>query len=118
MEDCIFCKIIKGEIPAKVVAENEYVIAFEDVHPVAPVHVLVVPKIHIANIYEVNEENMKYIEEIHKMIQKVGEIKEINTPEKGFRVITNYGEEGGQTVHHLHYHVIGGKRIGPKMIND
>jgi len=118
MEECIFCKIAGHEIPANIVAENEYVIAFEDAHPVAPVHVLVVPKIHIANIFEVNNDNMKYIDEIHKMIQKVAQMKEINMEDKGFRVITNYGEDGGQTVHHLHYHVIGGKRLGPKIIHD
>ena len=118
MEDCIFCKIAKHEIPAKIVAENDYVIAFEDAYPVAPVHVLVVPKIHISNIFEVNDENMKYISEVHKMIQKVAELKGINSQEKGFRVITNYGEDGGQTVHHLHYHVIGGKRLGPKIVHD
>ena len=118
MEDCIFCKIANHEIPAKVVTENEYVIAFEDAHPVAPVHVLVVPKIHISNIFEVNDENMKYIAEVHKMIQEVARIKEIDSKDKGFRVITNYGEDGGQTVQHLHYHVIGGKRLGPKIVHD
>ena len=118
MEDCIFCKIINHEIPANIVAENEYVIAFEDAHPVAPVHVLVVPKKHISNIFEINDENMMYINEIHKMIQNVAEIKNIQQEDKGFRVITNYGEDGGQTVKHLHYHVIGGKRLGPKIIHD
>ncbi|MBQ9313840.1 MAG: HIT domain-containing protein [Clostridia bacterium] len=118
MEECIFCKIIKHEIPAKVVNENEYVIAFEDAYPVAPVHVLIVPKKHIANIMEVNDENMVYINEIHKMIQNVAKNKKIDAQENGFRVITNYGEDGGQTVHHLHYHVIGGKRLGPKIIHE
>ena len=118
MEECIFCKIVNHEIPAKIVAENEYVIAFEDVHPVAPVHVLVVPKIHIANIFEINDTNVKYIDEVHKMIQQVARLKEIDASDKGFRVITNYGEDGGQTVHHLHYHVIGGRRLGPKIVND
>ena len=118
MEDCIFCKIINKEIPANIVAENEYVVAFEDVHPVAPVHVLVVPKVHISNIFEINDENMKYINEIHKMIQEVARIKGIDSADKGFRVITNYGEDGGQTVHHLHYHIIGGKHLGPKIIHE
>lgn len=118
MEDCIFCKIINHEIPAKIVAENDFVIAFEDAYPVAPVHVLVVPKTHISNIFEINDENMNYIGEIHKMIQNVAKEKGIENQDKGFRVITNYGEDGGQTVHHLHYHVIGGKRLGPKIIHD
>lgn len=118
MSDCIFCKIANHEIPANIVAENEYVIAFEDVHPVAPIHILVVPKKHIANIMELNEEDMKYVSEVHKMIQKVAAEKGIASQDKGFRVITNYGEEGGQTVQHLHYHIIGGKLLGPKIVND
>lgn len=118
MEDCIFCKIANHEIPAKIVAENEYAIAFEDAYPVAPVHVLVVPKMHISNILEIDDSNMIYISEVHKMIKEVAKIKGIDSSEKGFRVITNYGEDGGQTVHHLHYHVIGGMRLGPKIIHD
>ena len=118
MDNCIFCKIVNHEIPANIVMENEYVMAFEDANPVAPIHVLVVPKKHISNIMEINDENMKYINEIHKMIQNVAKIKGIDNTEHGFRVITNYGEDGGQTVHHLHYHIIGGRRLGPKIVND
>lgn len=118
MEDCVFCKIINREIQAKIVAENDYAIAFEDAYPVAPVHVLVVPKKHISNIMELNDENMLYIGEVHKMIQQVAREKGIDGQDKGFRVITNYGEDGGQTVHHIHYHVIGGKTLGPKIIHD
>lgn len=114
--DCLFCKIANHEIPATIVAENEYVIAFEDLYPVAPVHVLVVPKFHISNIMELNDDNLKYVAEIHKMIQEVAKIKKVD--ESGFRVITNFGDDGGQTVHHLHYHVIGGKKLGPKIIHD
>lgn len=114
--DCIFCKIANHEIPAKIVAENNCVIAFEDLSPVAPVHVLVVPKVHIANIMELDDENLLYVTEIHKMIQEVAKIKGVD--KSGFRVITNYGEDGGQTVKHLHYHVIGGRTLGPKIVND
>ena len=114
--DCIFCKIANHEISSKIVAENDYVIAFEDLSPVAPVHVLVVPKIHIANIMKLNEDNLIYVKEVHKMIQEVARIKGVS--ESGFRVITNYGEDGGQTVQHLHYHVIGGKTLGPKIVHD
>lgn len=116
MSDCIFCKIANHEVPAKIIDENEYVIAFEDAAPVAPVHVLVVPKKHISNFMELNDENLEYVKEIHKMIQKVAKIKEVD--EKGFRVITNCGEDGGQTVMHLHYHVIGGKTLGPKIAHE
>lgn len=114
--DCIFCKIANHEIPANVVCENEYVIAFEDLHPVAPVHVLIVPKMHISNILELNDDNMKYVAEVHKMIGEVAKIKGVD--QTGFRIITNYGEDGGQTVLHLHYHLIGGKHLGPKIIHD
>lgn len=114
--DCIFCKIANHEIPSNIVAENDYAIAFEDLSPVAPVHILVVPKIHISGIMQLNDENLSYVIEIHKMIQEVARIKGID--EKGFRVITNYGEDGGQTIKHLHYHVIGGKVLGPKIVHD
>lgn len=116
MSDCIFCKIANHEIPATIVAENEYVIAFEDLSPVAPVHVLVVPKVHILNFMELNDENIDYIKEIHKMIQEVVKIKGVD--KTGFRVMTNCGEDGGQTVMHLHYHVIGGRHLGPKIVHD
>ena len=116
MDDCVFCKIINHEIPSNIVAENEYAIAFEDLSPVAPVHVLIVPKIHINNIMELNDENLKYVTGVHKLIQEVAKIKDVD--KRGFRVITNYGEDGGQTVMHLHYHLIGGKRLGPKIIHD
>lgn len=114
--DCIFCKIIAKEIPATIVYENDYVMAFDDARPVAPVHTLIVPKKHIASMMELKEEDMIYITEIHKAIQKVASIKGV--AESGFRVITNFGEDGGQTVHHLHYHLIGGKHLGPKIIHD
>lgn len=116
MSDCIFCKIANHEIPATIVAENEYVIAFEDLSPVAPVHVLVVPKVHISNFMELNDENIDYIKEIHKMIQEVVKIKGVD--KTGFRVMTNCGEDGGQTVMHLHYHIIGGRHLGPKIVHD
>lgn len=116
MSDCIFCKIANHEISATIVAENEYVIAFEDLSPVAPVHVLVVPKIHISNFMELNDENIDYVKEIHKMIQEVVKIKGVD--KTGFRVMTNCGEDGGQTVMHLHYHIIGGKHLGPKIVHD
>ena len=114
--DCIFCKIANKEIPATIVYENDKVIAFDDLRPVAPVHTLVIPKKHISNIMELTDEDMQYIAEIHKALQEVARIK--NVHETGFRVITNYGEDGGQTVHHLHYHLIGGKTLGPKIIHD
>ncbi len=114
MNDCIFCKIINKEIPSTIVYENDYVIAFDDLHPVAPVHTLIVPKKHITNIMELEENDAKCVFEIHKAIQEVAKIKGVE--ESGFRIITNYGEDGGQTILHLHYHLIGGKHLGPKIL--
>ena len=111
--DCIFCKIANHEINSNVVYENEYVIAFEDLNPVAKVHTLVIPKKHIESLIALEEEDLIYVSEIHKAIQEVARIKGIN--ESGFRVITNIGEDGGQTVKHLHYHVIGGEKLGEKL---
>lgn len=118
MEDCIFCKIAKKEIPSHVVYEDEHVIAFDDLHPVAPVHTLVIPKVHISNMMELTEDEFFILGKIHLAIQEVAKIKGVSEKGKGFRVITNYGEDGGQTIHHLHYHVIGGRHLGPKIIHD
>lgn len=107
--DCVFCKIINKEIPATILLENDYVIAFEDLNPVAKVHVLVVPKKHIESLLYVQDEDQKYIFEIHKAINEIAKIK--NVSETGFRVITNIGKDAGQTVKHLHYHVIGGEKL-------
>lgn len=111
--ECIFCKIANHEIPSNIVFENEYVVAFEDLNPVAKVHVLVVPKKHIDSLMKVEFDDLKYIAEIHKAIKEVAKIKNID--ESGFRVITNIGEDGGQSVKHLHYHVIGGEKLPEKL---
>ncbi len=113
MSDCLFCKIASGEVPSKKVYENEYVYAFYDIHPVAPVHVLVIPKIHIESINEVNDENIDYVKNILLSIKEVAKI--CGVYDKGYRVITNCGEDGGQVVPHLHFHIIGGKKLGPKI---
>lgn len=113
MENCIFCKIANKEI-GSLIYENEYVVAFDDLNPVAPVHTLVVPKKHIENIGAISEDDLTYITEIHKAIKEVAKIKEIN--ETGYRVISNCGKDAGQSVMHLHYHVIGGKELGEKIV--
>ena len=112
--DCLFCKIINGEIPSNKVYEDENVYAFHDINPVAPVHVIVVPKEHIQSANEVTENNSKYISYIFEAIPKIAKI--MNVEEKGFRVITNVGEDGGQTIKHIHFHLIGGKKLGEKLI--
>ena len=106
--DCIFCKIIKGEIPSAKVYEDEYIYAFKDINPEAPCHVLVVPKVHIASADEITEENSVYVS---KIFEKVSEIARLGGAENGYRIINNCGEDGGQSVHHLHFHVIGGTKL-------
>lgn len=106
-EDCVFCRIIKGEIPSNKVYEDEKMIAIYDVAPAAPVHVLLLPKEHTANVTTAAPELLAY------MLGKVKSVAEqTGIAEKGFRLVINTGEEGGQTVNHLHIHVIGGKALG------
>jgi histidine triad (HIT) family protein len=106
-ENCIFCKIIKGDIPSNKVYEDDKMIAIHDVAPAAPVHVLLLPKEHTANVTTADPALVAY------MLDKVKEIAEkTGIYEKGFRVVMNTGEDGGQTVNHLHIHVIGGKALG------
>jgi len=114
MSDCIFCKIINKEIPSTIVYEDEKVMAFKDINPVAPVHVLIVPKMHISSIKELNEENAGILADIHLAAKKIAQ--ELGIYEKGFRLINNCGEDAGQTVFHLHYHLIGGTCLGPKIL--
>lgn len=106
-EDCIFCKIIKGEIPCTKVYEDDKVLAFEDLNPMAPVHVLIIPKEHYSNIGDnVKDEVLGYL---LQTANKVAEIK--NIKESGYRVSINTGDDAGQTVHHLHIHVNGGAKL-------
>jgi histidine triad (HIT) family protein len=109
MEDCIFCKIARGEIPSTVVYESDGALAFEDIHPMAPVHVVVIPKKHIATLMDVTGDEMDTMGSITSAVQEVAKIKGID--EKGFRMVINCNEEGGQLVFHLHVHVLGGKRL-------
>ena len=108
MSDCLFCKIIAGEIPSNKVYEDELCYAFYDIAPMAPTHFLVIPKEHFASAAEVTEENAHVIGHIYKVIAKLA--KELNLD--GFRVVTNCGEIAGHTVHHIHFHVLSGKELG------
>lgn len=114
MSDCIFCKIANKEIPSKLVFENEYVLAFEDINPVAPVHVLFIPKIHIENANTIDKENANYVSEIFLAVAEVA--KSLGISDSGYRLINNCGKDGGQTVFHLHFHMIGGKTLSPGLI--
>ena len=113
MDDCIFCKIIKKEIPSSIVYEDDEILAFRDINPVAPIHVLVIPKKHIESVLELNEEDEKLVGKIYTVINKIA--KQEGIDEKGFRIVVNCGEDGGQEVRHLHFHIIGGKKLGIKI---
>lgn len=114
-EDCIFCKIIRKEIPSTIVYEDDEIIAFRDINPVAPVHVLVIPKKHITSLVELKDEDLHIIGKIYKIINEIAEKEGIK--DNGFRVIVNCGKDGGQVVEHLHFHLLGGKVLGPKIIH-
>lgn len=109
MEDCLFCKIIKGEIPSQKVYEDEYVYAFKDINPEAPVHVVIVPKAHIKSSNDINSDNSYMISYIFEAVQKI--TKSLGIAENGYRVVNNCGEYGGQTVGHLHFHLLGGRKM-------
>lgn len=109
MVDCIFCKIISGEIPSKKLYEDDKVYAFYDINPEAPVHFLVIPKEHIESANTLNTENINIVAHIFTVINKL--TKELNISDKGYRIVNNCGEDGGQTVHHIHFHVLGGRNL-------
>ncbi|MDR0983743.1 MAG: histidine triad nucleotide-binding protein [Ruminococcus sp.] len=112
-DDCIFCKIIKGEIPSEKVYENEFVLGFKDVNPVMPVHILFVPKEHIASALDINANNSAYIGKVYEAISEYArEIGIDNIEENGFRVVNNCGKDGGQTVFHIHFHLLAGGKMG------
>ena len=114
MEDCIFCKIINKEIPSEKVYEDEKVLAFKDINPAAPIHILVIPKKHIETLLDVSEEDSDLISYIYQVINKIA--KQEGFAEKGFRVIANCGEDSGQEVKHIHFHVLAGKKLGDKIV--
>lgn len=110
--DCLFCAIIKGEIPSKKVYEDAFCYAFLDINPQAPVHCLVVPKEHISSVDAVNQDNSATVAKIFEAIPKIA--KELGL-ENGYRVVSNIGEDGCQSVKHLHFHVLGGKKLTENM---
>ena len=112
MADCIFCKIIKGEIPSTKVYENDTVYAFRDINPMAPTHILIVPKQHIASADGITAENSGVIAYIFENIPKIAKLAGI---ENGYRVISNCGPDACQTVPHLHFHILGGAHLAEKM---
>lgn len=109
---CLFCEIIAGNIPSTKVYEDDTILAFKDIVPVAPVHIIVVPKAHIESANDVTAENSKYVAAIFEKIPEIAKSQGIDS----YRIINNCGEDAGQTVKHLHFHIIGGVKMGEKII--
>lgn len=103
--DCIFCKIINNEIPSNKIYEDDKVLAFHDINKEAPIHFLVIPKEHIQSANEINSKNADIISHIFVVINKI--VKELGISETGYRIVNNCGKDGGQTVNHIHFHVLG-----------
>lgn len=109
---CLFCKIIAGEIPSTKVYEDDQVLAFRDINPQAPTHILVIPKEHIGSVAEVNESNAQVVAHIFEVIPGIAAAEGLNN---GYRVVSNCGPDAGQTVPHLHFHILGGKELALDM---
>jgi histidine triad (HIT) family protein len=109
MDDCLFCKIIKGEIKSKKVFENEKIFAFEDINPKAPVHILIVPKRHIASLNEITSKDKEILGEILLAAKNIA--KEKNIDKSGYRTVFNTGSDAGQAVFHIHLHLLGGRKF-------
>ena len=108
---CIFCKIVEGELPAKVVYEDDKIMAFHDINPQAPVHVLIIPKEHVPTLNDLEEKHKELLGHIFLVIKKLA--KEMGIDESGYRVLVNCNRDGGQEIYHLHFHLLGGKPLGP-----
>ena len=112
MSDCIFCKIVAGEIPSKKAYEDERVVAFFDISPQAKTHILVIPKEHIASVAEIDESNSAVVAHIFEVIAKIAREQNLHG---GYRVVSNCGADAGQTVSHLHFHILGGETLNTQM---
>lgn len=110
--DCLFCKIAAGEIPSTKVYEDELVLAFRDIAPMAPTHILVIPKTHIGSVAEITAENSGVVAHIFEVIPQIAQAEGLTN---GYRVVSNCGADAGQTVHHLHFHILGGRQLTLEM---
>ena len=110
MNDCIFCKIAAGEIPANIIYSDEWVVAFNDISPKAPIHILIVPKEHLSGASDCDKKEAELLGHIFVIANELA--KKFNINESGYRIITNNGKDAGQTVNHLHFHLLGGKDLG------
>lgn len=108
MSDCLFCEIASGKIPADIVVEDDTVVAFRDIDPKAPTHVLVIPREHHNNVADLTRDNPTLAA---ALLGVAAEVAQLETLEKGFRVVTNVGSDGGQSVNHVHFHVLGGREL-------
>jgi histidine triad (HIT) family protein len=111
MSDCIFCKIVAGELPSNKIMETDDILVFHDIAPAAKVHALIIPKKHIASLQEVTEQDASLIAQVVLAAKQVAE--KLGVAESGYRLINNIGSDGGQVVHHIHFHVLGGEKLGP-----
>ncbi|MDO8461569.1 MAG: histidine triad nucleotide-binding protein [Deltaproteobacteria bacterium] len=114
MTDCIFCQIASKKIPVPLVHEDDQVVAIKDKFPQAPVHLLILPKKHLVNLNELSEKELSLVSHILSIAQKLA--KEFKIAESGYRTVFNTNQEGGQSVYHLHLHLLGGKQLGPSMV--
>ncbi len=112
MSNCLFCRIIAGEIPSTKVYEDDTVLAFRDIAPQAPTHILVVPKAHISGVSAITAENSAVVAHIFEVIPQIAAAEGLT---EGFRVVSNCGDHAGQTVHHLHFHILGGQQLSLQM---
>ena len=112
MNNCLFCKIVAGQIPSTKVYEDEAVLAFRDIAPQAPTHILVIPKAHIPSVDGITGENSAVVAHIFEVIPAIAKAEGL---ENGYRVVSNCGDDAGQTVHHLHFHILGGKKLALEM---
>lgn len=110
MKDCLFCKIIAGDIPSEKVYEDSEILAFRDIAPQAPQHIIIIPKTHISSANELNGENCEIVGKIFAVAAKIA--KELGFAENGYRIVNNCGMDGGQTVGHIHFHLLGGRNLG------
>ena len=112
MENCLFCKIVAGDIPSTKVYEDEKILAFRDIAPQAPTHILVIPKAHIPSVNGITDENSAVVAHIFETIPQIAASEGLTG---GYRVVSNCGDDAGQTVHHLHFHILGGKKLALEM---
>ena len=112
MNDCLFCKIVAGDIPSTKVYEDETILAFRDIAPMAPTHILVIPKTHIDSVAQITAENSGVVAHIFQVIPQIAAQEGL---ENGYRVVSNCGPDAGQSVKHLHFHILGGRQLALEM---